>query len=450
MVLITNRASNILQDIDSLHLFAQVVSSICKSLDERELLRNSFELLSAFDEVVALGYRENLSLQQIRTFLEMESHEERIQDIISRNKEFEASEERKRKAKQLEMQRKENLRANQGIGSAGMMGGMGSSGTPSSLRSTPAKTYGAPSQKTADSYDSYEAEKARKAFGAPKGKGMQLGRKSKTSDMFDRVRGELGADADDERAPLIGASAPSGPDPAPSRARALSASTDPAGASGISITISEQLSAEVARDGNLRSFEAKGNLMLRIADSALTKIKLSVVADTSSGAQFRTHPNVDRAQFTSNGVLQLKDTARDFPVNNQFALLRWHQASGEPPLSFTIWVNSAGPGRYSVTVEYELASAADTLRDVVVSMPFQRTEPAVSSADETYEIAGDSLDWTLPCVDADNATGAFEFEAEADDEAEFFPMHVGFRMERPLVGVDVRFPLSHSLPRPHC
>ena len=182
MVLITNRASNILQDIDSLHLFAQVVSSICKSLDERELLRNSFELLSAFDEVVALGYRENLSLQQIRTFLEMESHEERIQDIISRNKEFEASEERKRKAKQLEMQRKENLRANQGIGSAGsagMMGGMGSSGAPSSLRSTPAKTYGAPSQKTADSYDSYEAEKARKAFGPPKGKGMQLGRKSK-------------------------------------------------------------------------------------------------------------------------------------------------------------------------------------------------------------------------------------------------------------------------------
>lgn len=84
MVLITNRQSNILQDIDSLHLFAQVVTNVCKTLDEREILRNAFELLSAFDELVTLGYRENLSLAQIKTFLEMESHEERIQEIISR------------------------------------------------------------------------------------------------------------------------------------------------------------------------------------------------------------------------------------------------------------------------------------------------------------------------------------------------------------------------------
>lgn len=84
MLLITNRQSNILQDIDSLHLFAQVVTSICKSLDEREILRNAYELLSAFDELVILGYRENLSLAQTKAFLEMESHEERIQEIISR------------------------------------------------------------------------------------------------------------------------------------------------------------------------------------------------------------------------------------------------------------------------------------------------------------------------------------------------------------------------------
>ena len=84
MVLITNRQSNILQDIDSLHLFAQVVSSICKSLDEREILKHAFELLSAFDELVSLGYRENLTLSQIKTFLDMESHEESIQEIIAR------------------------------------------------------------------------------------------------------------------------------------------------------------------------------------------------------------------------------------------------------------------------------------------------------------------------------------------------------------------------------
>lgn len=84
MVLITNKQSNILQDIESLHLFAQITQSICRTIDEREILRNAFELLSAFDEPVALGYKENLTLSQIRTFIEMESHEERIQEIISR------------------------------------------------------------------------------------------------------------------------------------------------------------------------------------------------------------------------------------------------------------------------------------------------------------------------------------------------------------------------------
>src|SRR5271163_3468798 len=86
MVLITSKRSNILQDIETLHLFAQVVTSVCRgtSLDEREISKNAFELLSAFDEIVCLGYRENLTLPQVKNILEMESQEEKIQDIIAR------------------------------------------------------------------------------------------------------------------------------------------------------------------------------------------------------------------------------------------------------------------------------------------------------------------------------------------------------------------------------
>jgi coatomer subunit delta len=168
MVLITNKQSNILQDIDSLHLFAQVVTSTCKSLDEREILKNAFELLSAFDELVTFGYRENLTISQIKTFLEMESHEERIQEIISRvcpldmviyadgggltrlqNKELEATEERKRKAKQLEMQRKESARSGRGA-----------------MPRTPVyPTYTPPARPAVtESYDTYEAEKNKSKY----------------------------------------------------------------------------------------------------------------------------------------------------------------------------------------------------------------------------------------------------------------------------------------------
>lgn len=84
ILLITNKASNILQDIDTLHLFARVVSDLCRSADEREILKNAFELLGAFDEIVSLGYKENVNLMQVRSVLEMESHEEKIQEIIAR------------------------------------------------------------------------------------------------------------------------------------------------------------------------------------------------------------------------------------------------------------------------------------------------------------------------------------------------------------------------------
>ena len=84
IMLITNKASNILQDIDTLHLFARVVSDLCRSADEREILTKAFEILGAFDEIVSLGYRENVNLMQVRSVLEMESHEEKIQEIIAK------------------------------------------------------------------------------------------------------------------------------------------------------------------------------------------------------------------------------------------------------------------------------------------------------------------------------------------------------------------------------
>jgi hypothetical protein len=84
IILITNKASNILQDIETLHLIARVVSDMCRNAEEREILKNAFDLLGAFDEIVSLGYREQVSLAQVRSVLEMESHEEKIQEIIAR------------------------------------------------------------------------------------------------------------------------------------------------------------------------------------------------------------------------------------------------------------------------------------------------------------------------------------------------------------------------------
>ena len=47
-------------------------------MEESEVVENAYSLIFAFDEIVALGYRENVNLAQIRTFTEMDSHEEKV------------------------------------------------------------------------------------------------------------------------------------------------------------------------------------------------------------------------------------------------------------------------------------------------------------------------------------------------------------------------------------
>jgi coatomer subunit delta len=429
MVLITNRQSNILQDIDSLHLFAQVVTSICKKMDEREISRNAFELLSAFDELVTFGYRENLSLSQIKTFLEMESHEERIQEIIARNKELEASEERKRKAKQLEMQRKEAARST-----------VYGRGVASKAPQYP--TYQPPSRPTVtDTYDSYEAEK-NKTFNKPlasRGKGMQLSKKSKTTDIYDKVKADFGPEVE-ESTSLVSATTPAGETKAPTSNRvSLDGSTSP-----INITISETLSAKITREGALTSFEVKGDLSLRITDSSFTKLALALTAEEGPlKAQFKTHPNVDKPLFNSQKSIQLKDTTKKFPANNNINILRWRatapaDAPDVLPVTFTVWVNKSDDS-YTITIEYELSPSTHVapLKNVVVTIPYASSEPSVSSFDATYEVTGEALEWTIGTIDDANSNGSFEFEAQAEEEAEFFPMAVKFDMSKPFVDVDL-------------
>ncbi|EME47624.1 hypothetical protein DOTSEDRAFT_69542 [Dothistroma septosporum NZE10] len=431
MVLITNRQSNILQDISTLHLFAQVVSSICKSLDEREISRCAFELLSAFDEVVTLGYRENLTLSQIKTFLDMESHEERIQEIIARNKELEASEERKRKAKQLEMQRKEMSRA-QRAGGSGNIGGM--SRTPAYPTYTPPAS--APSM--TDSYDSYNAAK-NQSFNKPlatRGKGMQLGKKKAGNSMFEQVRGDLGPEAE-ANAPLAGVLAPSAQPVQPS----IPAAPGSIDREGIHVTVAEAISARFSREGAIESFEVKGDLQLRITDPSLTQIKLDLAFGDIKGAQLNAHPKVDKAQFKNNNTIQLTDTSKGFPANNSIQVMRWRLAAKpddilDPPIKFTVWTSELSPNTYSITVEYEL-TGSDPLKDVTVNIPYSTSEPSVSSFDATYEVGGDSIDWTIGDVDSSSPSGSFEFEAQASTEEDFFPMQVRFSKSRPWVDVDI-------------
>ncbi|POS86371.1 coatomer subunit delta [Erysiphe pulchra] len=421
MVLVTNRQSNILQDIDTLHLFVQVITSTCKSLEEREILKNAYELLSAFDEIVTLGYRENLTISQIRTFLEMESHEERIQEIISRNKELEATEERKRKAKQLEIQRKEASRGGRSTIPRAPVYPI----YPSSTRSP-----------VTDTYDTYEAEKNKFKTPISKGKGMKLGKKSKTNEIFERVKEDLEPEGEDAASSLV----VNHPSAEITQEPASRVSSGP-DHDTIHVTISETLNASLSREGTLNSLEVKGDLQLRISDPSLTKIKLGILANASHNVQFRTHPNVDKSLFNNSKIVQMSNVSKGFPVNNSVGVLRWRAAPKTDnlsaiPITFNVWSSKGSDDTYNITIEYEL-TGSDTLQDIVVSIPYTSGEPTISSVDAAFDIFDDYIEWSIGKVDEENPTGSFEFEAQASDENEFFPMQVRFKKTTPYIEVDV-------------
>lgn len=66
LLLITNKQSNILEDLETLRLLAKVVPDFAGSADEEAVCAAAFDLIFAFDEVISHGHKENVTIQQAR------------------------------------------------------------------------------------------------------------------------------------------------------------------------------------------------------------------------------------------------------------------------------------------------------------------------------------------------------------------------------------------------
>lgn len=164
-------------------------------MEESEIRENAFNLIFAFDEIVALGYRESVYLAQIRTYVEMDSQEEKVFLALRKSQEREAKNKMREKAKELQRQRLEAAKrgpAPKGFG-YGSGSGLGSSNFSSSAgysKSPVAIT--AEADKLAESLASTRigASSAAEERKAPM-KVMKLGAKSRNVDTFlDQLKSE--------------------------------------------------------------------------------------------------------------------------------------------------------------------------------------------------------------------------------------------------------------------
>ncbi|OWF39608.1 coatomer subunit delta-like [Mizuhopecten yessoensis] len=406
VVLITTKASNILEDLETLRLFARVIPEYCRNMEETDIVDQAFPLIFAFDEVVALGYRENVNLAQIRTFTEMDSHEEAVAKSVRETQEREAKDLMKKRAKELQVQRRD---AQKGGGrNSAFGGGFGNSSYSSSSQSTVMDTP------VDTPKPSYTASASRPSGG---GKALRLGSKKKDVDTF---VGQLESEGEKVSKATTSLST-----------TVAKASTPAVDQDGVHIAIEEKISVSAGRDGGLHNMEIHGMCKVKVNDSDYGRIKVNMVNNDKRGIQMQTHPNIDKKLFNSTSTVVLKNPDKPFPIGQDVGVLKWRfqsQDEANMPLSINCWPNETPEG-CEVNIEYGLEQQSLELQDVLITIPLPSGVggPVVGDCDGEYhyESRKNQLQWSLPVIDKSNKNGSLEFSIAGHPD-DFFPVEVTF------------------------
>jgi len=411
IVLITTKASNILEDLETLRLFARVIPEYCRTIDEKEVSENVFQLIFAFDEIIALGYRESVNLAQIKTFTEMDSHDEKLYQAVRQTQEREAKEEMKKKAKELQRQKMEAAKAGRSVYGTGISS---ASTPPQSMTPTITTEMPLPVEQTT------QVHKAR-----PMGKGMKLGKKNADVDTFvDSIRKDGGEVKDTSKIAQQEVS---------SRPTITPALTSP-----LHLRQEEKIFATIHREGDVENFEVRGILYLHITNPDVAQMQLSVNNTDSRQLQIQTHPNIDKRMYNERNIIGMKQPDRPFPVNTDVGVLKWRYQSqdyNDLPIALNVWPNQTAKG-CDVNIEYELQDDKLELFDVLVSIPCSGSAPQIIQCDGSYDHSHGVLQWTIPMVDVSNKTGTLEFAAGGSPDA-FFPVNVAFSANKPFCDIAV-------------
>eukprot|EP00262_Sarcandra_glabra_P021737 TRINITY_DN930_c0_g1_i1.p1 TRINITY_DN930_c0_g1~~TRINITY_DN930_c0_g1_i1.p1 ORF type:complete len:530 (+),score=113.47 TRINITY_DN930_c0_g1_i1:123-1712(+) len=425
LLLVTNKQSNILEDLETLRLLSKLVPEYSPSLDEEGICKMAFELIFAFDEVLSLGHKESVTVAQVKQYCEMESHEERLHKLVMQSKINETKDVMKRKASEIDKSKIDKNRGDRG----GFMAMTGSGRIESSFNdmsiSSTGSGFGSGSgfglSGDVESFSSKPKGRPPASATAPsKGLGMQLGKTQKTNQFLESLKAEGEVILEDVR-----------PSSSQSKSSVSLPPTDP-----VTLTIEEKLNVTLKRDGGVSSFDVQGTLSLQILNQEDGLIQVQIETGDNPGILFKTHPNINKELFSNDNILGLKDPNRPFPTGQTsdaagVGLLRWRMQSVDEsvvPLTINCWPSVSGNETY-VSIEYE-ASAMFDLQNVVISVPLPalREAPNVSQIDGEwrYDPRSSSLEWSILLIDSSNRSGSMEFVVPSTDLSVFFPITVRF------------------------
>ncbi|CAN1225369.1 Coatomer subunit delta-1 [Linum grandiflorum] len=424
LLLVTNKQSNILEDLETLRLLSKLVPEYATSLDEEGISNTAFELIFAFDEVITLGHKDNATVAQVKQYCEMDSHEEKLHKLAQQSKIKDANDFMMRKANEIDKLKQEKLRGDKG--GYNPLPSMESGRIESSFNdmsiSRNGSGFGSGSgfglSTDVDSFSTKsKAGRPSSAATAPsKGHGMKLGKTQRTNQFLESLKAEGEVIMEDVQQ-----------NAGQSRTAAAPLS-DP-----ITLTVEEKLNVTLKRDGGMSNFDVQGQLSLQIRNQEDGLIQVQIEAGANPGVVFKTHPNINKELFANENVLGLKDPNRPFPTGDasEVSLLKWRMQSGDEsmvPLTINCWPSVSG-NETDVSIEYEASSMFD-LRNVLISVPLPalREAPNVSqiNGDWRYDSRNSVLEWSIVHIDNSNRSGSMEFVVPGADKSAFFPISVRF------------------------
>ena len=107
LILITTKNSNIIEDTEILKLIYRLIQDICGTINSESIVKNAYEIMLGIDDIVSLGYRNSVTLGQIKQYLQMESIEEQEYKRKKREQEEKVKRELAEKGKEFDRQRRE-------------------------------------------------------------------------------------------------------------------------------------------------------------------------------------------------------------------------------------------------------------------------------------------------------------------------------------------------------
>lgn len=304
--------------LDFISFSLKQIPEYSRTLEEKEIVDNAFNLIFAFDEIVALGYRESVNLSQIKTFVEMDSHEEKVYQAVRQTQEREAKQRMREKAKELQRARMESQKKGLGMGrgtySTGSSEGFGNSGGisgPSNISNSMSMGMG-------------EITKPAPSKPAPSRNALKLGGKNRDVDSFvDQLKSE---------GQNVTNLTPAAVTSAISKPKVVSDVHTEA----VHLKMEDKLTIRMGKDGGVQQFELSGMLTLRITDEKYGRIRVQLENNDQRGIQLQTHPNVDKELFKSKHQIGLKNPAKPFPMNTDVGVLKWRlQTTDESALPLT-------------------------------------------------------------------------------------------------------------------